>query len=196
MSYQMFQKYGMMFSCDEAVLDASLEALLPKPVVRVLEIGTYSGHTARGMKKFLEAHGSSIQYWGIEPSKLIPVQDPFPGATVIKGRSDESFHLVPDDLDFIFVDGDHCRNAVILDVFNYYTKVVPGGFMVFHDTNPAGQGKGYEYDGPHIPQFGVAVAEAFQLIGWPWAPWTLFMEKYPPDHHQNGTQSYRNGPKP
>lgn len=191
----MFKRYGMMFDEDCDVLDACLTALLPKPVVRVLEIGTYNGDTARGMKKFLEEHGSSIQYWGIEPGLVLhdACPDPFLGATIIHDKSEESFHLVPNDFDFIFVDGNHSRNAVILDVFNYSSKVVPGGFMAFHDINPKVQHDGYEYSGPHIPEFGVCVLEALQLIGWPWPPWNLFMEKYPLDHQQNGTAAYRNG---
>ena len=202
----------MVFACDGEVIKASLTALLPKPVVRVLEIGTYEGHTARGIKKFLEAHGSSIAYWGIDPGLADPngarfsgakkefyAKAPFPGANFVKARSDEAFHLVPNDFDFIFVDGNHSRNAVVLDVANYYRKVAPGGFMLFHDINPANQGaKFYTYEppGPQIPEFGNCVVEALELIRFPWEPWFLFMEKYPLDHHQNGTRAYRNGPKP
>jgi hypothetical protein len=188
-----FDKYGMMVKEDEDVMDTTLAALLPNPKVRVLEIGTYSGDTARGMKRFLEAHGSSIEYWGIDPSLVLHIETPppFPGATMIREKSEEAFHLVPDDLHFVFVDGNHSRNSVILDIYNYSTKVVPGGFMVFHDTNPSAQGTGYEYSGPQIPQFGIAVLEAWKLIGWPWKPWQLFMTKYPLDSKQNGATAFR-----
>ena len=63
--------------------------------------------------------------------------------------------------------------------------------MLFHDTNPGCQGTGYEYSGPQIPQFGIAVREAWELIGWPFVHWTFFMEGIPPGHHQNGTVAFR-----
>ena len=195
MEHHMFQRYGMMFEEDCDVMDAALSELCPKAEVRVCEIGTYSGHTARGMKKFLEDRGSTIRYWGVEPSLLLHDEcpDPFPGAVMIRAKSEEGFYLVPGLLDLVFVDGNHSRNGVILDTYNFFTKVVKGGFMLYHDTNPQSQRTGYEYSGPEIPEFGICVNEALELIGFPWEPWFLFMEKYPLDHHQNGMRAYRNG---
>ena len=194
-SHPMFTRYGMMFDEDCDVIDACLAQLIKKPVVKVLEIGAYEFHTGRGMKRYLEAHGSSIEYWGIEPGKLVPLKEAFPGAHIINEKSEWAFHLVPDDFDVVFVDGDHSRNAVILDIANYAPKVLPGGFMIFHDTNPKAQLTGYEYDGPpKIPEFGVAVRAAWDLIGWPWYPWSFFMEKWAVDHHQNGATAFRKMP--
>jgi hypothetical protein len=187
-------RHGMVFNCDSDVLDACCEMVLrTKKTVQILEIGMWKGLTALGFKKFIEGHGGNLNYWGIDPGLLALVDPPFPGAHIITGKSEESFHLVPGNFDIIFVDGNHSRNAVILDTFNYETKVVPGGFMVFHDTNPQCQHTGYEYEGPHIAEFGIAVREAWEMIGWPWEPWAFFMEKYPMDHHQNGTTAFRKG---
>ena len=184
----------MCFDCDSDVFDACcLEVLRDKPVVKFLEIGMWKGLTAIGLKKFIEANGGSIDYWGMDPGLLANPEKAFPEAHVIAGRSEECFHLVPDDFDIIFIDGNHSRNAVILDTFNYERKVVKGGFLMFHDTNPRCQRTGYEYEGPHIPEFGICVREAWDMIGWPWEPWKFFMEGLPPDHHQNGTTSYRKG---
>jgi SAM-dependent methyltransferase len=184
----------MCFDSDSDVLDACCaEVLKSVPIVRVLEIGMWAGYTARGMKKFIEEKGGAIDYWGMDPGILTAPKEPFPGAHVIHGKSEECFHLVPDDFDIIFVDGDHSRNAVILDTYNYAPKVVPGGFLIFHDTNPKCQHTGYEYDGPHIPQFGIAVREAWAMMEWPWKPWTLWMERYHPAHHQNGTTAWKKG---
>ena len=189
----MFTRYGMMFPCDCDVLDACLADLLTRKAhLRVLEIGGYNGDTARGMKKFVEEHGGTLEYWGIDPGLVLHHVDlPFEGAHMIEGKSEWSFHLVPDNLDLVFCDGDHSRNAVILDTFNYSGKVLPGGFFLFHDTNPLSQGTGYEYEGPpHIPQFGIAVMEAWDLMKWPWAPWEFFMERIPEGHHQNGMTAF------
>ena len=192
--------YGLLQPEDIAVLEASLAALLPKPVVRVLEIGTYKGDTARGMKDFLAIRGSQIEYWGIETGMLKEQCSPFDGAHMLFARSDESFHLVPDNLDLVFVDGNHCRNAVILDILNYYRKVAYNGFMVFHDTGPAMQGilignhSGYCVPGcPDIPEFYVDVLGAWELIGWPWEPWKQFASGFRPDG-LFGATSFRNGP--
>jgi hypothetical protein len=174
------------------VFDACcLEVLKWKHLVRVLEIGMWKGVTARGFKRFIEEHGGAIEYWGIDPGLLEEPEAPFEDANFIKGKSEESFHLFPGLFDIVLVDGNHSRNGVILDTFNYEPKVAPGGFMIYHDTNPKCQGTGYEYDGPHIPEFGIAVRAAWEMIGWPWEPWTLVMEKYEANHHQNGTTAYR-----
>lgn len=185
-------RHGMVFPCDSDVLDACCEMVLrTKSCVKLLEIGMWKGLTAKGFKSFIEAHGGTLDYWGMDPGVLATVDPPFEGAHVITGRSEFCFHLVPDDFDIIFVDGNHSRNAVILDTFNYEGKVLRGGFLIYHDTNPACQHTGYEYEGPHIPQFGIAVREAWGMMKWPWPGWEFFMEKYPPHHHQNGTSAYR-----
>jgi len=200
MPAELFTNYGAICREDAEVIEASLMELLHgkgTKTVRVLEIGSYKGETGFGIKRFLaEALGCGIDYWAIEPCVMVESETapaPFEGANMIKGKSEEVFHLVPDEFDFIFVDGNHSRNSVILDVFNYSTKVVPGGFMLFHDTSPTAQGQDYQYSGPMIPQFHIAVLEAFKLIGWPWHPWKLFMDRIPVDDSKYGTQSYRNG---
>lgn len=193
MPSELFTTYGAVCKEDIQVIEASVSALLPRDVVRVLEIGAYEGQTGAGIKRFLEANGSKIAYWGIDPGLLGKNDPPFEGATTIKGTSEESFHLVPDEFDFIFVDGNHSRNSVMLDILNYEPKVVPGGFMLFHDTSPTMQGQDYQYHGPKIPEFHVAVLAAFELVGWPWHPWTKFMESVPTDDNRYGTHSYRKG---
>ena len=186
------RRHGMCFDSDSDVFDACcLEVLKWKRLVRVLEIGMWKGFTARGFKAFIEGHGGTIDYWGIDPGLLEEPESPFEGANFLKGKSEECFHLVHGEFDIVLVDGNHSRNGVILDIFNYEAMVAPHGFMLFHDTNPKCQGTGWEYEGPHIPQFGIAVREAWSLIGWPWEPWTMWMEKYHPEHHQNGTTAFR-----
>ena len=187
-------RHGMVFQSDSDVFDAvCLDVLKRKPVVKFLEIGMWKGLTARGLKSFVEANGGTLDYSRVDPGILEEPVSPFDGAHFVVGGSEVVFHLVPDDFDVILVDGNHSRNAVILDTFNYAPKVVNGGFMLFHDTNPKCQRTGYEYTGPKIPEFGIAVREAWSMMGWPWAPWSLFMERYQKNHHQNGTTAWRKG---
>ena len=186
------RRHGMMFDSDSDVLDACcLASLKDGSPLRFLEIGMWKGFTARGVKKFVEERGCTLDYWGIDPGLLEEPEAPFPGANFIKGKSEECFHMFPGKFDIVFVDGNHSRNGVILDTFNYEPLVANNGFMIFHDTNPKCQGTGYEYSGPQIPQFGIAVREARAMMRWPWAPWSLFMERYQENHHQNGTTAWR-----
>jgi hypothetical protein len=186
------RRHGMCFDSDSDVFDACCLAVLEtKKVVRILEIGMWKGYTARGFRRFIEEHGGTLDYWGIDPGLLEAPESPFPGANFIHGKSEECFHRVPGPFDIVFVDGNHSRNGVILDTFNYEPLVAERGFMIFHDTNPKCQGTGHEYSGPEIPEFGIAVREAWAMIGWPWGPWFLFMERYQENHHQNGTTAFR-----
>lgn len=41
---------------------------------------------------------------------------------------------IPGDLDFVYVDGDHETESVLLDALMYRSKVRPNGLLVFHDT--------------------------------------------------------------
>ncbi len=42
---------------------------------------------------------------------------------------------IPDNLDLVFVDGDHSYEAVMSDLTNYVPKIKPGGVLALHDYN-------------------------------------------------------------
>mgnify|MGYP003624754739 FL=1 len=50
---------------------------------------------------------------------------------LIKGKSDEVKNEVIENIDFLFIDGDHSREGVINDFNNYSKKVNIGGLIVF-----------------------------------------------------------------
>ena len=54
----------------------------------------------------------------------------------IKGWSTDKAVIakIPDELDFIFVDGDHTADAVYADAVTYWPKLRSGGRMAFHDS--------------------------------------------------------------
>ena len=194
MSGKPFDRYGAIFQEDVDVLEACLAELVKAPVVRVCEIGSHDGGTAKGIRRYVEEHGAKVEYWGIDPDtcRLPWVWD---GAHLINGDSAEVFHLVPDALDMVWVDGCHCMNHVILDTVHFAPKVRNFGFICFHDVNPVGSGGEHQYHGPQIPEFGLAVNMALAAIQFPWAPWELFMEKIPPEVHNCGTRAYIKGRK-
>ena len=48
--------------------------------------------------------------------------------------SEEAVREVTEPVELIFIDGDHTYEGVKKDFELWYPKVVPGGFMVFHDS--------------------------------------------------------------
>lgn len=66
--------------------------------------------------------------WGLEQN-----------VRLVKKTSVEAAKLVPDgSLDFVFIDGDHTGDAVILDVYTWWPKLKPSGFMGGHDYVASG----------------------------------------------------------
>jgi len=53
----------------------------------------------------------------------------------IKQKSEQAVNFIPDDLDFVYIDGDHSYEAVKKDIENYYPKVKIGGILGGHDFN-------------------------------------------------------------
>ncbi len=211
MSGEPFQcGYGAIVREDVEVLEASLWSVIDRwsslakarfpgdmPTVNVLEIGMHDGGTAKGLEHYLRGHGCGLNYIGIDPDdgttrpRYVPE-----GGKVIVGDSAEVFGQVPDGLDLVWVDGCHCINHVILDTLHYSRKVRPGGFMLFHDINPAGQGVAdRQPHGPDASEFRLAIDAAHKEIGFPyeemWYGWDIFMEKWPTDRANCGTRAYR-----
>ncbi len=54
---------------------------------------------------------------------------------LIKATSDEAIKLVPNDLDFVYVDGNHDYEFVKRDLINYSAKLKPNGVIGGHDFN-------------------------------------------------------------
>jgi len=52
---------------------------------------------------------------------------------LLQSTSDDAVSLIPDDLDFVFIDGHHERYQVDKDIENYSKKVRLGGLICGHD---------------------------------------------------------------
>ena len=52
---------------------------------------------------------------------------------IIRKKSDEAVNDVPDEIDYIFIDGDHNYEQVVRDINNYGPKVRVGGIIAGHD---------------------------------------------------------------
>jgi len=53
---------------------------------------------------------------------------------VIKMRSEAAVHDVPDELNFLWIDGLHSYDGVKADFNNYSHKIVEGGYLLFHEN--------------------------------------------------------------
>lgn len=183
-------RFGAISEQDAQVLEGTLEKLPKK--IKFLEIGMHEGDTGRGVKRWCDAHGVELEWWGIDVQQR---KVPFPGATVICGDSAEVYVDIPNDFNGIIIDGCHCRNHVILDTYNYAPKVLPGGFLLFHDAGPQCQGNDFQkyihQQTRLTPEFHIATLEAFKMIRWPHEGWSLFMEKVDPTLPFGGMHSYQ-----
>jgi len=185
--------FGAITPNDAALLEALVMRFKGR-ILRFLEIGTHEGNTARGVKELCDRDGISIdlRYYGIDARDLPP---PFDGAWQISGRSEEAWEFIPGNMDIVFVDGCHCINHVILDVVHYSAKVVVGGYMVFHDTDPQVQGVQtnpwvHKGDGPI---YRTAVLAALEKLGWPNERWQLDLTASDPQSDIGGMMAFRRG---
>lgn len=51
--------------------------------------------------------------------------------------SNDAVSLTPNEVDFVWIDGDHRPEQITQDILNYYPKVVSGGIFGGHDWNHA-----------------------------------------------------------
>ena len=54
-------------------------------------------------------------------------------AEILKLTSDEAVNLLPNNLDFIYIDGNHDYEYVKKDIKNYYKKLRKGGILAGDD---------------------------------------------------------------
>lgn len=112
------------------------------------EIGVFEGVTTKVIAEAM--HSSGILY-GIDPffpgrlgicyGKLIAERVLARANLVGRVRwverlSFDAASLVPDELDFVFIDGDHTYEGFRRDWADWSRKVRPGGVLALHDTQP------------------------------------------------------------
>lgn len=142
--------YGIITEKDkislERAMDLVMDTFSPANKIRVLEIGVCRGDTSRGINQYFSNKGRDVEYWGVDNGKDLKVSPPFEGANLVLGESSEIHHKIPGTFYFLFIDGCHCANHVMLDFLNYGRKLEIGGIVVFHDVSPAAQNK-HDYQG-------------------------------------------------
>lgn len=167
-----------------------LEMFRTQDALRMVEIGTHRGGTARAIKDWCQGAGMLLEYWGVDNGALGVAEPPFPDAKFIQGDSAQVFFEVPFNLDIAFIDGDHGGNAVILDTLHYGKRVRIGGVLLFHDTAPHIQQTMREAQGPDHPWWYNSVLAAHGVMGFPTANWKLLYDMHDPAAKIGGMQAY------
>ena len=116
-----------------------------------VEIGVYKGEHALSMLKNLDIkrlylidpftlYSESKHYNGIEQDTLEKAKEILikrfednKRVLFIFERSEDCFDDIPNDLDFVYIDGAHDYINVKRDIDNYYPKVKEGGILGGHD---------------------------------------------------------------
>lgn len=95
------------------------------------EIGVLNGHNALSMLNSLSL--SKLYLIDTDTSNIISKVRNNTKTTIITGQSSDVHSYLPDNLDFIYIDGDHSYSAVKKDIELYYPKVREGGILGGHD---------------------------------------------------------------
>lgn len=120
---------------------------------RGVEVGTHQGcfasdilHIWKGDKLYLVDAWRRVEFWKDEPSMLnqdhtmnmlatVKRLEPFrERVCVIRELSTDAAELFQDgSLDFVYIDADHSREAVLADLRAWFPKVKYGGIIAGHD---------------------------------------------------------------
>jgi len=167
--------WGILTDTDVELIMESLSMLVERfgreETLKVMEVGVCRGKTSRGIKHELDRLRAVYEYWAVDSGAGMAgnVLPPFEGCRLVIGNSEESYMEFPDDLHWVFIDGCHCINHVMLDILHYAPKVRDGGLIVLHDTSPLAQAcnrhpPDYQKHGPRHADFGTAILAAFDKL--------------------------------
>jgi hypothetical protein len=111
------------------------------------EIGVDDGENAENMIKelnidelyLIDPYIECDKYGDADKRKITAFQRMIKHSTHCRFLYDRSAYaaiVVPDGLDFVYVDGDHSYDAVKSDIMLYYPKIKNDGIMGFDDFSP------------------------------------------------------------
>ena len=80
---------------------------------------------------------AAFRYYKITPNKArtraLEIYAAHGSAVLVEKKAADAVADVPDQVDYIFIDGDHAYEAVLSDIQLYLPKIRPGGIMMGHD---------------------------------------------------------------
>ena len=89
-------------------------------------------------REFPKASGGGMDSAPGKEEALVKLSDYTHKIVWIHKFSWDATEDIPDELDFVYIDGDHRREAVEKDISLYYPKVKDGGLLCGHDYNKRG----------------------------------------------------------
>ena len=113
---------------------------------RAAEIGVYEGRTTRVIAEVLADNGELFAVDPFFPGRLgicwgrVIARKYLAGSAYrskvrwVEQLSHEAAPVVPDDLDFLFIDGDHSLQGIERDWTAWSGKLAMGGIVALHDT--------------------------------------------------------------
>ena len=110
------------------------------------EIGVYTGKHAKNILKILnmkklylidpyEDYEDSVGYLEESKEKARHRLRGFENIEWVRKKSSDAVKNIPDDLDFVYIDGNHTYKFVKEDIENYYKKLRKGGVLCGHDID-------------------------------------------------------------
>jgi len=110
----------------------ALNVLRTLSIKKIYLIDPYENYEERSKKEMSSAE--------IEAKKRLK---PYKNKIIwIKKFSDKAFKDIPNEIDFIYIDGNHEYEYVKKDIENYYPKIKKGGILAGHDISNPKYGKG------------------------------------------------------
>jgi len=119
------------FAGDNAL--SILKELNIKQLYLVDPYQTYENWESPSSRKF-ERNGPDI-YFNIAKDRLKEFEGKF---TFIKKMSNKAIEDIPDNIDFVYIDGNHFLNFVLEDIRLYMKKIRTGGVLSGHDYDQNG----------------------------------------------------------
>ena len=125
--------------------NASMHIVAIDPWVSTDSYGeTYGSHTMEDIEKNPQLRGNDGFVW--QETRYIATLDnlkrfPLQRWTVLRGYSYKLKHFFSDGgLDFVYIDGEHCYEAVSQDIADWWPKISSGGILAGHDYNDTNPG--------------------------------------------------------
>jgi SAM-dependent methyltransferase len=138
--------------------------LLDKPTAGA-ELGAHSGKfTEQLLAAFPRLLMYAVDLWAVTPGyehyEFRGIREQYrdrmrnyrPRVMTLESKTVDAAKLVPDGLDFVFIDADHSYEGVAADIDAWRSKLKPGGLLCGHD-----------YGHPRFPGVKQAVDERFAV---------------------------------
>lgn len=143
------------FATEQEYMTVLYWAIVANGYKKILEIGTYMGHSTWWFVEAAKKTGGHVTTVDIRPSVFLKYDEAL--FKQVEKPSDEIWG--EDKFDFIYVDGWHGYSQAHKDIVNAAAHLTPGGMIAVHDTG---------YNNGDVVQVREALKSAIPSIGGDW----------------------------